>query len=584
MTRLIGFAWAFVAASGLGSGVLLVHTRAARLSGWFLVGAGASGLLGLWLLDAAGNLPAGRLLLVLAGLVLLPAALWAYPSPRWHRLVDQILAAALIGPGLVACLYTQDSAVLITLGVVAFFALVAQMWWRLERSEDLEQRALAWVALTMSVSALVSLTIQFIAPTGFPVVLAVVILASVPLAMVIGILRPDTVDVRGLAVAASVAGALLIGYVAYYVGVLAVLQLLGVASPQPLALAVIGLLGGVALHPVAAVLRGVMDQILFGERPDPLDTATKVVSAIGHDPDEALTTVRTGLALPYVALWRADQLLAQSGQPVAHVRRIVAHAEAETQTTLEVGIRAGDLRLSPGDAHVLQLVTPLLVQLVRATELSVALQQSRAQALADIADERRRLRNELHDDLGPTLTGIALTTDAARNLLPAGAPATRDLLDAVRLDAANAIEQVRHIVYGMRPPALDELGLVDALRQQARGLRSPAGEALPVEFVQTGDLTALPAAVEVAAYRIVMEAVTNVARHSESGSATVVLENSGGTLLIEVMDTGNATVPWQDGVGLASMRERVAELGGSLQAGPGEGGGRVRAVLPASLD
>lgn len=583
MTRLIGFAWAFVAASGLGSGVLLVHTRAARLSGWFLVGAGASGLLGLWLLDAAGNLPAGRLLLVLAGLVLLPAALWAYPSPRWHRLVDQILAAALIGPGLVACLYTQDSAVLITLGVVAFFALVAQMWWRLERSEDLEQRALAWVALTMSVSVLVSLTIQFIAPTGFPVVLAVVILASVPLAMVIGILRPDTVDVRGLAVAASVAGALLIGYVAYYVGVLAVLQLLGVASPQPLALAVIGLLGGVALHPVAAVLRGVMDQILFGERPDPLDTATKVVSAIGHDPDEALTTVRTGLALPYVALWRADQLLAQSGQPVAHVRRIVAHAEAQTQTTLEVGIRAGDLRLSPGDAHVLQLVTPLLVQLVRATELSAALQQSRAQALADIADERRRLRNELHDDLGPTLTGIALTTDAARNLLPAGAPATRDLLDAVRLDAANAIEQVRHIVYGMRPPALDELGLVDALRQQARGLRSPAGEALPVEFVQTGDLTALPAAVEVAAYRIVMEAVTNVARHSESGSATVVLENSGGTLLIEVMDTGNATVPWQDGVGLASMRERVAELGGSLQAGPGEGGGRVRAVLPASL-
>lgn len=469
MTRLIGFAWAFVAASGLGSGVLLVHTRAARLSGWFLVGAGASGLLGLWLLDAAGNLPAGRLLLVLAGLVLLPAALWAYPSPRWHRLVDQILAAALIGPGLVACLYTQDSAVLITLGVVAFFALVAQMWWRLERSEDLEQRALAWVALTMSVSVLVSLTIQFIAPTGFPVVLAVVILASVPLAMVIGILRPDTVDVRGLAVAASVAGALLIGYVAYYVGVLAVLQLLGVASPQPLALAVIGLLGGVALHPVAAVLRGVMDQILFGERPDPLDTATKVVSAIGHDPDEALTTVRTGLALPYVALWRADQLLAQSGQPVAHVRRIVAHAEAQTQTTLEVGIRAGDLRLSPGDAHVLQLVTPLLVQLVRATELSAALQQSRAQALADIADERRRLRNELHDDLGPTLTGIALTTDAARNLLPADAPATRDLLDAVRLDAANAIEQVRHIVYGMRPPALDELGLVDALRQQEIG-------------------------------------------------------------------------------------------------------------------
>jgi signal transduction histidine kinase len=335
---------------------------------------------------------------------------------------------------------------------------------------------------------------------------------------------------------------------------------------------VLGLAGGALLHPIGVQLRTVMDQLLFGGRPDPLDAAARVVDAIGTDPQEALDSLRTALSLPYVALQREDVILASSGEPVPHVRRVQCE-----DLDLIAGMRPGDLRLSSGDANVLRLVTPLLAQLVRATELNAAVQRSRAQALTGIADERRRLRNELHDELGPTLTGIAFTTDAAMNRLSADPGAAVELIQAARSEVGNAIGQVRDIVYGMRPPALDELGLIAAVQQQARTL----GDGLSVTYVVEGDLPRLPAAVEVAAFRIIMEALTNVARHGDQAVATVRFDaRESGHLTVEVTDPGAGSGAWRAGVGITSMRERVAELGGTFHAGPGPDGGCVRARIP----
>jgi len=577
VTRLIGIAGVLFAASAVGSGLLLAYTRTALLAAWLLAAGGAGGLIGLWLLDGSAAVAAGQFVLVVAGLVLLPTSLWAYPRPRWQHAVDVVLATALIGPGLVACFFVQEPNALITLGSVAFLALVAQMWWRLERSEGPERRALEWVAWMGTVSVLVSLTLQFVAWDQYVVALSVAILVCIPLSMAIGALRPNSVDVRGLAVTSAVVVALALGYIAYFVTAVAVLDVIGVSDPAPSALALIGLLGAVVVHPAGSALRGVMDEILFGRRPDPLAAATRVVDTIGADPEEALGAVRTALALPYVALWRGDVLVARSGEPSEHLRRFAG--AGDPGTVVEVGMRPGDLRLPPGDARVLRLVTPLMVQLARATELTRELQLSRAKALTGIADERRRLRNELHDDLGPTLTGIALTTDAARNIVPSDPAAARELLDTVRVDVSSAIEQIRHLVYGMRPPALDEMGLVEALRQRSRGL----GRDLQVHFDVPDDIGELPAVVEVAAYRIVMESLTNVARHGSSQTATVALTRDEEALRVEVTDSGGASPPWHRGVGLASMQDRVAELGGTLHAGPGRAGGEVRARLPLSV-
>ena len=161
-----------------------------------------------------------------------------------------------------------------------------------------------------------------------------------------------------------------------------------------------------------------------------------------------------------------------------------------------------------------------------------------------------------------------------RNLVRTDPEAADALLKQLRADTTTAIEDIRRLVYAMRPPALDELGLVPALRQQATGLP------LRVELVVPPALPPLSAAVEVAAYRIVVEALANAVRHSSATMVTVTMRVQPDGLAVEVTDDGAAGGPWTMGVGTASMHERAAELGGTLVAGPTPAGGRVAALLP----
>ena len=221
------------------------------------------------------------------------------------------------------------------------------------------------------------------------------------------------------------------------------------------------------------------------------------------------------------------------------------------------------------------------MQIMRAEQLAADLADSRGKAIATIEEERRRLRRDLHDGLGPALTGIAFSIDAARNTIPSDPVAAQQILVGARKDTADAIAQIRGLVYGMRPPALDELGLGPALRQQAAGLRRGDGDLLPVAFVIDDVPADLPAAVEVAAYRIVMEALTNIARHAPGASASVrIAVADGADLQIEFSDDAGPGAMWTPGVGIASMGERAAEVGGTLTAGPTPTGGIVRARLP----
>jgi len=252
----------------------------------------------------------------------------------------------------------------------------------------------------------------------------------------------------------------------------------------------------------------------------------------------------------------------------------------ELGASLTVGLRAGDLTWSPRDDRVLRLVAPLLGQTLRARALAADLQSSRQDTITAREEERRRVRNDLHDELGPRLSGIAFTTDAARNSLRSDPEGADELLRSLRAETGTAIEEIRRIAYGMRPPALDELGLVTALRQQASVLRTPLGAPLLTTITDTDLPASLPAAVEVAAYRIVVEALTNAARHSGGSVATVDLRLRDGVLLIDVADDGSFADRWPAGVGLASMRERAAELGGRLSAHGNGPGGRVSAELP----
>lgn len=217
------------------------------------------------------------------------------------------------------------------------------------------------------------------------------------------------------------------------------------------------------------------------------------------------------------------------------------------------------------------------------------LQRSRERLVTAREEERRRIRRDLHDGLGPALAGIALTARGARNLLARDPASSEELLAKIEDEARAATDEIRRLVYELRPPALDELGLVGALREQASRLGSENvvsaarsdSDGLQVAVEGPADLPALPAAVEAAAYRIAVEALTNVARHAAAHVCTIRVDVDG-TLDVEIDDDGRGLPPdARFGVGFDSMRERAEELGGRFTVEPRVGGGtRVRASLP----
>ncbi|HET9500011.1 MAG TPA: sensor histidine kinase [Marmoricola sp.] len=221
-------------------------------------------------------------------------------------------------------------------------------------------------------------------------------------------------------------------------------------------------------------------------------------------------------------------------------------------------LRVGDLELLGDLARQLGAVVHAhgLLESIRAAQERLVLARE---------EERRRLRRDLHDGLGPALAGLTLQVDTVRNRTtdPNADTALLDLRSGIQATVAD----VRRMVEGLRPASLDDLGLVEAVRQLAGGVDLQV-------TVEASDLPPLPAAVEVAAYRILQEALTNAARHSGGTMATVRLLPGRDLLRIEVADDGSgAVLPRPDGVGLDSMRTRAEEIGGSfeLQARPGTG-------------
>ena len=377
------------------------------------------------------------------------------------------------------------------------------------------------MALALGATSLVTGLVSFASQAAVASALLLALLALVGPAMYVGVALPEIVDVRGLAVRAVVLAVAVVTYLALFVTLASFLE---VVADRPLKVGALGLVGAlvaITFQPLQVMLRGVVDELLFGSRPDPLGAASEVAGRIGDDPLLALRAIRETLVLPYAALRADGAELVASGTATTHTRTFALDGSSGE---LVVGLRPGDLTFSSHDEHVLRLTVPLLAQTLRARALAADLQESRGQTITAIEEERRRLRRDLHDGLGPRLSGIAFTSDAARNLIRSDPAGADGLLRTLRAETVTAIEDIRRLVYAMRPPALDELGLVPALRQQATGLQTVDGGPLVVTVAAPGDLSQLPAAVEVAAYRIVVEALANICRHTSSPTARVCLD------------------------------------------------------------
>lgn len=350
-----------------------------------------------------------------------------------------------------------------------------------------------------------------------------------------------------------------------------------------------------SLDPLRRRLQRSVDRLLYGNRNDPYAVVTALGRGLGAATaaptmlDDVAEAVARSLALPYVAIEvpSADgpPRVAEWGRCHGPTIGLPLDYRGEQIGRLLVTPRTVSGRLSERDRRLLEDVSHPVALTVNAVELSASLQRARQQLVTTREEERRRLRRDLHDGLGPTLAGMVMQLDAASNVLRRDPAAVEPVLAGLRTDAQDAVGDIRRLVYELRPPALDELGLAGAIRECTDRLSTVDShdEGLILSLDAPPELPSLPAAIEVAALRIVQEAITNVARHSQARSCRVRLV-AAEALTVDIEDDGRGlSADHQLGVGLRSMRERAAEVGGTctIAAAP-HGGTHVHAVLPLS--
>jgi signal transduction histidine kinase len=419
----------------------------------------------------------------------------------------------------------------------------------------------------------------------------------VPFALTAAILRDHLFDIDVVVRRTFVYGTLTLGVIATYVAVVASIgAMVGPDHGPAVELFATGIAALIAL-PLRDILQRAVNRLLYGERDEPWRAMRRLGQRLdlAVDPDRTfpaiVDTVAEALRAPYVRLDVVDERgaavpVAIRGRGASVTVDVPIDHGAERVGTFVLGVRAGE----PGyRADELELLGDLARQAggaIHALRLRADLARSHERLLLAREEERRRLRHDLHDGLGPSLAAIGMRAEAATELLETDPAAARALLAELGADVHATLSDIRRLVEGLRPPALDELGLEGAIAQQAERLEGSAAGGMPGTIISVtalpSPLPELPAAVEVAAYRIAIEALTHAVRHAAATTCRVRQRVADDLLLVEVVDDG-AGLPESvaRGTGLESMETRAAELGGSVRlARRRSGGTRISARLP----
>jgi signal transduction histidine kinase len=431
---------------------------------------------------------------------------------------------------------------------------------------------------------------------GSEVVTALLVLATVPLLVggaVIDAIRDSSSSFLGMSHRVLEWAVLAAGIVGLYTGLVGGLGLLiGGSGPTWLLVAATGAIA-LALEPARRWVRHLVDRLVYGDRDDPLAVVQRIVDQFGADAGDDLlpalvANLQAELRLDAVAIdlrgddgWRRAAAI---GPPTAHRRIVALTHRGEVAGRLVIGWQDGP-SLRDRDEQILQQVAGPLSLAVGWVRLADDLRRSGVAIVSAREEERRRLRRDLHDGLGPSLTGVSLGLRTAVRQLgrvpdPVDVAPARGLLERVADEVDTSVAELKRIVRDLRPTALDQLGLLDAVAEFTRGF----GDAVEIHLALPLQPLALPAAVEVATYRIVTEAVTNVVRHARAARCWLSIE-AGPNVVIDVVDDGVGIGPDDErGVGLTAMHERAAELGGSVHVLANRPRGtRVHVLLPAAL-
>lgn len=612
-------------------GAVLASRRPSDPVGWLLCGCGwlavaffAEQYAVYSLVSHPGSLPAGTWMAWLGswawmpGLLPLPTLLVLYfpdgrlPSPRWRPLAwavvttitvavaaaalapDSVSSPSPVNPAGISALPQLSTLVQVAIGACGLLLAplcLAALAIRFHRSTAKQRDQMRWF-VAAAVLAVLAPFLGILSPLGLHEVLGLLGLVGLSAGVVVGAVeyRLYEVDRRELDVLTSrgmVYGVLVVTSVALYWVTVRVLDVgFGVrtgVAPSVVAVLVVA----AALRPTGRLVGNAVEHLRSPRR------AYHALISLGRCLDSSIApdmvlpalveTIAAALELPYVAVevGRGEDVTAAAvhGEPRGEMMVVPLVHHDEVVGRLTVAPPPGE-HLHACDLRLLRDLASQAGAAAYSVRLTADLRVSKERLVTAREEEWRRARRELHDRIGP-LDGVLLGISAAANTLDRGdGPGTRSLLARLKTELRSEVADIRALIDRLRPRSLDDLGLVGALDRQA------ALSALPPRplavIVNTGELGVLPAGVEVAAYQIVCEALTNVRRHAAARRCEIRLSVHDGWLELEVADDGvGLPAGFQEGVGLSCMRERAAELGGnfSVEGGP-ENGTSVCVEIP----
>ena len=497
-------------------------------------------------------------------------------------------------------LWYQPRVTYITLGVFWTATGVISLAYRYRHSEAFQRQQIRWIVWGVTASTL-GLMLQIfprlfeLTPSGrllydfvlYP--LGQVFKTCLPLSIAYAILRYRLWNIDIVINRVLVYGALSVLTMLGYLGTVFVMHALFTGLSNPVVSFLATGLVAILFEPLRQRLQRAVNRWMYGERDDPYAVLSRLVRTLESTPsaNEVLPsiaeTIGHSLKLPYVAIWLdqygEETLAASSGLETTDLVSFPLVYQGETIGRLEVARRAPREEFSEADRRLIENIAHQAGTAAQTVRLNTELIRSRTQIVNEREDERLRIRRDLHDELGPMLAAQGLKLAAARQVIRTRPEKAESLVDEVIRQSQQTVADVRRLVHGLRPPVLDQLGLVEAIRDLAR--THGGGPALELSTPPEG-LPRLPAAVEVNAYRIVLESWNNTVRHARASRCRVQFMVEQNMLVIAIQDDGvGLPKDYRVGVGLRSMRARTEELGGGLQVEEVQPHGtRITARLP----
>ena len=480
--------------------------------------------------------------------------------------------------------------------------IASQIYRYIRVSDPIERQQTKWVVygLTFGMGGYVAVrTVGGFVPdpygSALPIGIATLILGELfilllPLSISIAVIRYRLWDINPIINRTLVYGALSFLTIAFYILTVGGFALYFRNNETNLVTSFIAT-GVVAFlfEPLRQQLQRAVNRFMYGERDDPatvlIRLSQRLESALA--PDSVLQTIVETLAqtlrLPYAAISLADEeprFASTRDLPASDLIYLPLTYQTARVGQLILAPRSAGESFSPSDLKLINIIAHQAGLAAYTVRLNNDLKKSRERLVSAQEEERRRLRRDLHDGVGPTLASFSQRLETAAELIHTNPQKSEQIIHALQGQVSETVAEIRRLVYALRPPVLDEFGLVSAIREHVAQYSGPNG--IRVTFDVTEPMPPLPAAVEVAAYRIALEAFTNIVKHAKASACQVKIRIENASLLLEISDNGKGLpVEPHAGIGLHSMRERANELGGKFAVkNKRSGGTTVRARLP----